>query len=208
MISAAPVPRIAKEAQDGPGVPLGHRKRDGRPRTKFDAIPAPVKEFGLKPHDVVGSPRGDVLEAFRKGCGRQNRQGAAGGILRHPVYVDEDPKRISTIHGRVDGHPLATSQLDAIAPSLGRLGKKEALLSERKSHGGCVSQGSHRGTGPLCAQSGLCELYRTQGLHVGFVRRQVAKFVGDLIDLIARTERKNREAGPSRPSRERGAHVP
>ena len=35
-----------------------------------------------------------------------------------------------------------------------------------------------------------------------------ANFVLDLIDLIARTERKNRQAGPSRPSRERGAHVP
>ena len=208
MISAATVPGVAKEAQDGSRVPLRHRKRDGCVHTKLDVISAPVEEFGLKAHDVFGSPSGDVLDTFRKGSGRQDGDGTAGRVLRHPVHVDEDPERILAIQGRVDGQPLATSQLETIAPSLRRLGKKESLLFERKGDGRSFPEGPRRGTDPLCTQSRLRELHGTQGFHISFVRRQVPKLVLNLIDLIASVQGKNGQAGPHRPSRGRGAHVP
>jgi hypothetical protein len=207
MTSPATVPGVAEEAQDGSRVPLRYWKGDRRIHTKLDVIPAPVKEFGLKPHDVFGLPRGYILEILGEGAGGQNREGTVGGILRHPVHVNEDPKRTLSIHLGVDGQALATPQLDTIAPSLRRFSKQESLFFERKVDAWGVAEGLHRGIGPLHTQSGLCELHRTQRFHIGFVRRQVTKFVLDLIDLITAIKEKNGKARTGRPSRAR-AHVP
>ena len=162
----------------------------------------------MKPHDVFGSPRGDVLEPFREGRRGHDREGTVGGILRHPVHVDEDPKRIPSIHVRDNGTAVgrASTRHDSFEPQGFRQTGKPSSSNGRVMVGASLRERTAASTHSV-PRGGLSELHRTQRFHVGFVRGLVTKFILNLIDLITRVQRKNGQARPRRPTHAGDAHV-